>query len=113
MVKPETVIGWHREGFRLYWKWKSRYAHRGRPSVAAETRQLIRRMSRENPLCGAPRIHGERLKLGIDIGETSVSKALVRERKPLSQTWRTFLENHVKSMVSVDFFTVPTIRFQV
>ena len=70
-------------------------------------------MSCENPLRGAPRIHGELLKLGIDIGETSVSKYLVRRHKPPSQTWRTFLDNHVKSMVSVDFFTVPTIRFQV
>lgn len=70
-------------------------------------------MSRENPLWGAPRIHGELLKLGIDIGETSVSKYLVRRRRPPSQTWKTFLENHVKSMVSVDFFTVPTIRFQI
>ena len=70
-------------------------------------------MSRENPLWGAPRIHGELLKLGIDIGETSVSKYLVRGCKPPSQTWRTFLENHVKAMLSVDFFTVPTIRFQV
>lgn len=81
--------------------------------MAAETRQLIRRMSRENPLWGAPRIHGELLKLGIDIGETSVSKYMVRGRKPPSQTWRTFLENHFKTMVSVEFFTVPTIRFQV
>ena len=79
----------------------------------AEVRDLIRRMSRENPGWGAPRIHGELLKLGIDIGETSVSKYLVRSRKPPSQTWRTFLENHVKSLVSVDFFTVPTIRFQI
>ena len=78
-----------------------------------EVRQLIRTMSRENPLWGAPRIHGELLKLGIDIGETSVSKYLVRLHKPPSQTWRTFLVNHVKSMVPVDFFTVPTIRFQV
>ena len=74
---------------------------------------MIRTMSRENPLWGAPRIHGELLKLGIDIGETSVSKYLVRRHKPPSQTWRTFLDNHVKTMVSVDFFTVPTIRFQV
>ena len=74
---------------------------------------LIRTMSRENPLWGALRIHGELLKLGIDIGETSVSKYLVRRQKPPSQTWRTFLDNHVKSVVSVDFFTVPTIRFQV
>jgi hypothetical protein len=81
MVKPETVIGWHRKGFRLFWYWKSRRGCRGRPRVAAETRQVIRRMSRENPLWGAPRIHGELLKLGIDIGETSVSKYLVRGRK--------------------------------
>ena len=74
---------------------------------------MIRAMSRENPLWGAPRIHGELLKLGIDIGETRVSKYLVRRHKPPSQTWRTFLDNHVKTMVSVDFFTVPTIRFQV
>ena len=111
--KAETVIGWHRQGFRLYWNWKSRYARRGRPCVAGETRQLIRRMSQENPLWGAPRIHGELLKLGIDIGETSVSKYMARGRKPPSQTWRTCLENHLKSTVSVDFFTVPTIGFQV
>jgi len=113
IVKPETVIGWHRKGFRLYWKWKSRHGRRGRPCVAAETIQLIRRLSRENPLWGAPRIHGELLKLGVDIGETSVSKYLVRGRKPPSQTWRTFLDNHVKTIVSVDFFTVATIRFQI
>jgi hypothetical protein len=113
LVKPQTVIGWHRKGFRLYWKWKCRHGRRGRPSVATETRQLIRQMSRDNPLWGAPRIHGELLKLGIDIGETSVSKYMARSRKPPSQTWRTFLQNHVKTLVSVDFFTVPTIRFQV
>jgi hypothetical protein len=93
-VKAEMVIGWHRKGFRLFWTWKSRHGRRGRPSVPAETRQLIRRMSRENPLWGAPRIHGELLKLGIDIGETSVSKYMVRRAKRPSQTWRTFLENH-------------------
>src|SRR6266852_2363617 len=76
-------------------------------------RQLVRKISRENPLWGAPRIHGELLKLGINIGETSVGKYIVRRRNPPSQNWRTFLENHVKTMVSVDFFTVPTIRFQV
>jgi transposase InsO family protein len=90
-----------------------RHGQPGRPAVSKEIRQLIRKMSRENPLWGAPRIHGELLKLGIDIGETSVAKYIVRSRKPPSQTWRTFLENHVKNMVSVDFFTVPTIRFQV
>ena len=113
IVKPETVIGWHRKGFRLLWTWKVRRGQRGRPPVSKEIRKLIRRMSRENPLWGAPRIHGELLKLGIDIGETSVSKYMVRRRSPPSQTWRTFLENHVKTTVSIDFFTVPTIRFQV
>src|ERR1700756_4686358 len=112
IVKPETVIAWHRKGFRLFWTWKVRRGHPGRPPVSKEFRQLIRKMSRENPLWGAPRIHGELLKLGIDIGETSVSKYMIRRRNPPSQTWRTLLENHVKTTVSVDFFTVPTIRFQ-
>ena len=113
IVKPETVIAWHRKGFRLFWTWKVRHGQPGRPAVPKDVRELIRKMSRENPLWGAPRIHGELLKLGIDIGATSVGKYLVRNKRPPSQTWRTFLENHVKSMVSVDFFTVPTIRFQV
>jgi hypothetical protein len=104
---------WHRKGFRLFWTWKIRHGRPGRPPVSTETRELIRRLSRENPLWGAPRIHGELLKLGIDVGETSVGKYMVRRRKPPSQTWRTFLENHVKTMVSIDFFTVPTIRFQI
>ena len=111
IVKPETVIRWHRKRFRLFWK--VRHGRPGRPPVAREIRELIRQMSRDNPLWGAPRIHGELLKLGIDICETSVSKYLVRHRKPPSQNWRTFLQNHLKTMVSVDFFTVPTIRFQV
>jgi transposase InsO family protein len=113
IVQAATVIAWHRKGFRLFWTWKIRRGRPGRPSVPDEIRELIRTMSRENPIWGAPRIHGELLKLGIDIGETSVSKYMIRRRRPPSQTWRTFLENHVKSMVSVDFFTVPTIRFQI
>jgi hypothetical protein len=113
LIKPATVIGWHRKGFRLFWTWKIRRGRPGRPAVPADVRSLIRTMSRDNPLWGAPRIHGELLKLGIAVGETSVSKYMVRHRKPPSQTWRAFLENHVKTMVSVDFFTVPTIRFQV
>ena len=84
-----------------------------RPGVADEIRDLIRKMSRDNPLWGAPHIHGELLKLGIEISETSVAKYMARRRKPPSQTWRTFLDNHVKSLVSVDFFTVPTIRSHV
>jgi transposase InsO family protein len=113
IIKPATVIGWHRKGFRLFWAWKIRRGKPGRPAAPADVRSLIRAMSQDNPLRGAPRIHGELLKLGIAVGETSVSKYMVRHRKPPSQTWRTFLENHVKTMVSMDFFTVPTIRFQV
>jgi putative transposase len=109
-VKPETVIVWYRKGFRVVWSWKVRRGQPGRPPVCQETRKLIRQVSRENPLWGAPRIHGELLKLGIDIGETSVGKYMAQGRKPPSQT---FLENHFKTLVSVDFFTVPTIRFQV
>src|SRR5204863_672974 len=108
IVKPETVIAWHRKGFRLFWTWKVRHGQPGRPSVPKHVRDLIRLMSRANPTWGAPRIHGELLKLGMNIGETSVSKHMVRHRKPPSQTWRTFLENHGKNLVSVDFFTVPT-----
>jgi hypothetical protein len=99
IVKPETVIAWHRKGFRLFWTWKVLRGDPGRPAVAKDVRDLIRKMSRENPLWGAPRIHGELLKLGIEIGETSVSKYLVRVRKPPSQTWRTFLDNHINSLV--------------
>ena len=113
IVRPDTVIAWHRKSFRLFWTWKVRRGQPGRPGVSKDIRELIRKLNRENPLWGAPRIHGELLKLGIDIGETSVGKYMARHRKPPSQTWRTFLENHVETMVSVDFFTVPTIRFQV
>jgi putative transposase len=113
IVKPETVIAWHRVGFRLFWTWKVRRGRLGRPVVSREVRNLIRRMCRENPSWGAPRVHGELLKLGIDIGETSVSKYMVRCHQRPSQTWRTFLENHLQQLVSIDFFTVPTIGFQV
>jgi putative transposase len=113
IVQPATVIAWHRAGFRLFWAWKVRRGQPRRPVISREVRDLIRRMCRENPSWGAPRVHGELLKLGIDIGETSVSKYMVRGRKPPSQTWRTFLENHAQQLVSIDFFTVPTIRFQV
>jgi hypothetical protein len=93
--RSALIIAWHRKGFRLFWTWKIRHGRIGRPSVSIEVRELIRKRSRENPLWGAPRIHGEFLKLGIDVGETSVSKYMVRQQKPPSQTWRTFLENHV------------------
>ena len=113
IVKPETVVAWHRKGFRLFWTWKVRHGQPGRPVVDREVRDLIRRMCRENPTWGAPRIHGELLELGLDIGESSVTKYMLRVHKPPSQTWRTFLENHVSQLASIDFFAVPTIRFQV
>jgi transposase InsO family protein len=111
IVKPETVIRWHRAGFRLFWRWKSR--HRGgRPKVPLEIRQLIRAMSLANPLWGAPRIHGELLKLGIEIGQTSVAKYMARHRKPPSQGWKTFLRNHADGIASMDLFVVPTLSFR-
>ncbi len=112
IVKPETVIRWHRRGFRLFWKWKSRPRRRGRPRTALEVRDLIRRMSRENPLWGAPRIHGEILKLGIDIAQSTVARYMVRHSRPPSQTWRTFLTNHAEGLASVDLFVVPTAAFR-
>ena len=112
IVKPETVIAWHRRGFRLYWSWKSRHPQ-GRPSLSREVIDLIRRMSLANPRWGAPRIHGELLKLGFELSEATVAKYIVRHRKPPSQTWRTFLANHMKDMVSSDFFVVPTVFFRV
>ena len=113
IVQPETVLAWRRAGFRLFWTWKVRQGQPGRPRISREFRALIQRMCRENPGWGAPRIHGELLKLGIQIGETSVGKYMARCRKPPSQTWRTFLDNHLQQLVSIDFFTVPNLRFQV
>ena len=113
IVEPETVVAWHRKGFRVFWTWKVRHGHPGRPIISREVRDLIRKMCRENPCWGAPGIHGELLKLGINISESSVTKYMVRSGKPPSQTWGTFLENHAQQLVSIDFFTVPTIRFQV
>ncbi len=112
LVKPETVIGWHRKGFKLYWSWKSRNRG-GRPPIDAEIRTLIRRMARENPTWGAPRIHGELLKLGFELGEATVSRYMPLRRKPPSQTWRAFLRNHTNDLVSIDFFVVPTATFRI
>ena len=111
IVQPETVIRWHRTGFRAYWRWKSR-RRGGRPTMSGEIRRLIRAMSLANPLWGAPRIHGELLKLGIDIGQTSVAKYMARRRRPPSQGWRTFLRNHADGIAAMDLFVVPTISFR-
>jgi transposase InsO family protein len=105
------VIRWHRAGFRSYWRWKSS-RRCGRPTVPLEIRRLIREMSIANPLWGAPRIHGELLKLGIDIGQTSVAKYMARRRAPPSQGWKTFLRNHADGIAAMDLFVVPTIFFR-
>lgn len=107
IVRPETVIAWHQRAFRLFWTWKSR--HRvGRPAVSPDVRALIRTMSQANPLWGTPRIHGELLKLGINVSQASVTKYRARSRRPPSQSWRTFLTNHVEQIMAADFFVVPT-----
>jgi Integrase core domain len=111
ILKPQTVIRWHRAGFRTYWRWKSR-PRGGRPKTPADIRQLIRDMTIANPLWGAPRIHGELLKLGIDVGQTTVAKYMARRRRPPSQGWKTFLRNHADGIASMDLFVVPTISFQ-
>lgn len=113
IVKPETVIAWHRKGFRLYWTWKSRSGKSKRPETDSEIRDLIHRISLANPLWGAPRIHGELLKLGIPISQATVAKYMACHRKPPSQTWRAFLRNHVEQLVSTEFFVVPTASFRV
>lgn len=111
IVEPETVIRWHRAGFRSFWRWKSR-CRGGRPKVPLEIRQLIRAMSLANPLWGAPRMHGELLKLGIEVGQTSVAKCMARHRRPPSQGWKTFLRNHADGIASLDLFVVPTLSFR-
>lgn len=113
VVQPDTVVRWHRRGFRYYWRWKSRQQYPGRPRVSREVRELIRQMSTDNPLWGAPRIHGELLKLGINVGQTTVSRYMVKPERPPAQSWHTFLTNHAKDIVSIDFFTVPTVMFGV
>lgn len=106
-MKPETVVVWHRKGFRLYWSWKSR-PRQGRPSISTEVRKLIRRMSAANPSWGAPRIHGKLGKFGIVVSQTTVAKYMVRHRRSPSQTWRNFLSNHCTDLVFADFCVVPT-----
>jgi transposase InsO family protein len=111
LVKPETVIHWHRQGFKLYWRWKSKAGKAGRPKTDAEIRDLIRRMSSENVAWGAPRIQSELQLLGYTVAKATVAKYMVKHPKPPSQNWRTFLDNHVRDIVAIDFFTVPTLTF--
>lgn len=111
IVQPDTVVRWHRRGFRLYWRWKSRKT--GRPKVDPEIRSLIRRMSLENPLWGTPRVQSELRLLGFDVAESTVAKYMVKRRPgPPSQSWRTFLKNHMDCTAACDFFVVPTVTFR-
>src|ERR1700693_1858520 len=109
LVKPATVIQWHRQGFRLFWRWRSRS---GRPSVEREIRYLIRQMSSANPLWGAPRSHGELLKLGIEVSQSTVAKYMVRRQGTPSQNWRSFLRNHAEGIAAIDMFVVACASFR-
>ena len=108
IVKPETVVAWHRTGFRLFWAWKSR-RRTGRPPAPRDVRALIRKVARENPLWGAPRIHGELLKLGVQVSQATIAKYIRRPATPPSQSCRTFVATHVDPIVAADFFVVPTV----
>ena len=110
VVKPETVIRWHRRGFQAYWHWKSR-RRGGRPRINREIRDLIRRINRENPLWGAPRIHGELLMLGTEVAESTVGRYMLRIGRPPSQGWKTFLRTQAAGIASIDLFVVRTISF--
>jgi transposase InsO family protein len=111
VVRPDTILRWHRAGCRTYWRWKSR-GRPGRPKINPELRELIRQMSRDNRLWGAPRIHGELLKLGFEVAESTVSKYMVRHRGPPSQTWRTFLQNYADAIAAIDLCVVHTATFE-
>jgi transposase InsO family protein len=110
VVQPETILRWHRTGFKAFWRWKSRN-RAGRPKIDRDLRDLIRRMSRENPLWGAPRIHGELLMLGFEVAQSTVSKYMSRGRKLPSQSWKTFLRNHAEAIAAIDMCVVPTATF--
>src|SRR5277367_3824250 len=111
IVQPETLVRWHRAGFRRYWRWKSR-SRGGRPQIDLELRTLIRRMSRENLLWGAPRVHGELLKLGFSVAQSTVATYMVKRRGSPGRGWRAFLRNHAPDIAAMDLFVVPTIGFK-
>ena len=113
IVQPDTVVRWHKQGFKLYWRWKSQPGNVGRPKIDAKIRRLIRQISRENPLWGTPRIQSELQLLGYEASQPTIDKYKYRHHKPPSQTWRTFLDNHIPDIVAIDFFTVPTATFRV
>ena len=115
IVQPETLVGWHRAGFQLFWRWRSRAAKLGQPTITIEIRQLIRRMAQENPGWGDPKIHGEHLKLGLELSERTVSRYLARlfPNGSATKRWLAFLKNHREVIAGLDFFTVPTLTFRV
>ncbi len=110
IINPQTIVRWHRQGFRAYWRWKS-FNQGGRPRIDKDLRKLIREMSLANPLWGAPRIHGEVLKLGFEISQTTVANYMIKGRRPPSQSWKTFLRNHAEGIASIDFLVIPTVGF--
>src|SRR5260221_12857215 len=110
IIRPETLVRWHKVGFRCYWRWKS-HRRGGRPQIDMELRRLIRLMSMENRLWGEPRIHGEMLKLGFEVAQSSVAKYMVKHHGPPSQGWNTFLRNHAPDIATMDLFVVPAIGF--
>jgi putative transposase len=112
LVKPATVVQWHRQGFRKYWHWRSKSRGAGRPGVNREIRELIREMSAANPLWGAPRIHGELLKLGIELSQATVGRHMIRRQCPASPTWRSFLHNEIDGIAAIDMFVVVTAAFR-
>ena len=112
LVKPATVVQWHRQGFRKYWHWRSRSRGAGRPGVNREIRELIREMSAANPLWGAPRIHGELLKLGIEVSQATVGRHMIRQQCPALPTWRSFLHNRTDGIAAIDMFVVVTAAFR-
>ena len=113
IVRPDTVIKWHRQGFKLYWRWKSRTPKPGRPKIDPEIRELIRQMSRDNLTWGVPRIRDELALLGIQVAESTIRKYRIRGSRPGPQTWKTFIENHFNDIAAIDFFTVPTVTYRI
>lgn len=111
IVKPDTLVRWHRAGFRIFWRRKS-HNFGGRPKIDRQICNLIRRISKENPLWGAPRIHGELIKLGISVCEATVAKYMIKQPKHSGQSWKTFLQNHAEGISSMDFLVVPTVGFK-
>ncbi len=112
LVQPQTVVSWHRQSWRLFWRWKSKPKDFGRPKITIEIIELIRQMSLDNPLWGAPRIHGELIMLGYEISESTVAKYMVRRKGRPNQNWKTFLQNHLGEIAAIDFLTVPTVTFK-